>query len=211
MRRSITPYSMKFTVIRLRALRRRERISVTRQSPTRCYACTKSATTEEHVPPLSFFPEDQRKNLITVPSCEDHSNSNSKDVEYARNIVTAMFGVNALGQKLFADKSLRSFEHSPALMYKTFSDIRPVNIQEMTAGAFTVDREKVITVMRACIRALHFRETRERVLEWEIILPNPAFTDGVPQEQVAWWHQSLALFSQILFKVRTTNSPEVFE
>jgi hypothetical protein len=184
---------------------------VTRQSPTLCYACTKLATTKEHVPPLSFFPEDQRKNLITVPSCEDHNNSNSKDVEYARNIVTTMFGVNALGQKLFADKSFRSFDRSPALIYKTFSDICPVSAQEMTVGAFTIDRERVITVMRACIRALHFRETRERVLGWEIILPNLAFIDGVPQEQVAWWHQSLALFSQILFKVRTTNSPGVFE
>ena len=74
---------------------------MTRQSPMLCYACPKSATTKEHVPPLSFFPEDQRKNLITVPSCEDHNNSNSKDAEYAQNIVTTMFGVNALGQKLF--------------------------------------------------------------------------------------------------------------
>ena len=66
-------------------------------------------------------------------------------------------------------------------------------------------------MMRACIRALHFRETRERVLGWEIVLPNLAFTDGAPQDQVAWWHLSLALFSQILFRVRTTNSPGVFE
>ena len=29
-------------------------------------------------------------------------------------------------------------------MYKTFSDIRPVNLREMTVGAFTVDRERVI-------------------------------------------------------------------
>jgi len=122
-----------------------------------------------------------------------------------------MFGVNALGQKFFADKSLRSLDSSPALIYKTFSDIRRANLQETTVGVFTVDRERVITVMRACIRALHFRETRERVFGWEIILPNLAFTDGAPQEQVAWWHQSLALFSQILFRVRTTNSPGVFE
>jgi hypothetical protein len=184
---------------------------MTPESPTRCYACTKPATTKEHAPPFSFFPEGQRKNLITVPSCEDHNNANSKDVEYVRNILTTMFGVNALGQQLFTDKSLRSFDRSPALLNKTFSDIRPVNVQGVTVGAFTVDRERVIAVMKACICALHFRETKERVPEWEIILPNLAFTGDVPEEQVAMWNQFLSMFSQIPFNVQMTDSPDVFQ
>jgi len=32
-----------------------------------CYMCERTATTREHVPPKSFFPEGYRTNLVTVP------------------------------------------------------------------------------------------------------------------------------------------------
>lgn len=176
-----------------------------------CYACTKSATTKEHAPPFSFFPAEQRTNLITVPSCPEHNNDNSKDVEYARNVISTMFGVNEIGQQLFADKSMRSFDRSPALMYKTFADIRPVQLQGGTVGAFTVDTARIANVMRACITALHFLETGERASDWEIILPNLTFQGDVSVEESDAWFEFLSLFQQIPFKVQTTSSPKVFE
>jgi hypothetical protein len=180
-------------------------------SSKQCYACTKSATTKEHAPPFSFFPAGQRTNLITVPSCPEHNNDNSKDVEYARNVISTMFGVNAIGQQLFADKSIRSFDRSPALLYKTFADIRPVQLQGSTVGAFTVDTARITNVIRACITAVHFRETGERASDWEIILPNLAFQGDVPAEQSSAWYGFLSLFGQMPFQVQTTSSPEVFE
>jgi hypothetical protein len=128
-----------------------------------CYACTKPGTTKEHAPPFSFFPAGQRTNLITVPSCPEHNNDNSKDVEYVRNVISTMFGVNSIGQQLFADKSMRSFDRSPALLYNTFADIRPVQLQGGTVTAFTIDTARIANVMRACITALHFQETGGRV------------------------------------------------
>jgi hypothetical protein len=94
-----------------------------------CYACDQPATTREHVPPQSFFPEGHRQNLITVPSCALHNNGNSLDVEYTRNIISTSFGVNDLGERHFLHKGMRSLEHSPALLQRTFADIRPVIIQ----------------------------------------------------------------------------------
>ncbi|MDC5072991.1 hypothetical protein NRA08_18095, partial [Acinetobacter baumannii] len=58
-----------------------------------CYMCDAEATTVEHVPPKCIFPEskdlssadkllDFRKQLITVPSCDDHNGKKSKDDEY---------------------------------------------------------------------------------------------------------------------------------
>jgi hypothetical protein len=176
-----------------------------------CYACTKPATTKEHAPPFSFFPAGQRTNLITVPSCPGHNNDSSKDVEYARNVISTMFGVNAIGQQLFAAKSIRSFDRSPALMYKTFADIRPVQLQGMMVGAFTVDTARIASVMRACITALHFRETGERASDWEIILPNLVFQGDVPAEQSGAWYGFLSMLRQIPFEVQTTSSPDVFE
>ena len=86
-----------------------------------CYACVGLATTKEHAPPRSFFPKIwKRGNLITVPSCDAHNHDQSEDVEYARNVISTMFGTNAVGQLHFANKSLRSFEHSPALSTSDF-------------------------------------------------------------------------------------------
>lgn len=59
-------------------------------SVTHCYMCEATATSVEHVPPRCLFPEQKdlpsgvnlRKQLITVPSCEAHNTSKSKDDEY---------------------------------------------------------------------------------------------------------------------------------
>jgi hypothetical protein len=49
-----------------------------------CYFCGRPATSKEHVPPKSFFPEtkEERINLITVPSCDEHNNKKSETNEY---------------------------------------------------------------------------------------------------------------------------------
>src|SRR6185437_6074985 len=77
---------------------------MTTKAAETCYACDQPATTREHVPPFSFFPEGHKQNLITVPSCAAHNNANSKDVEYVRNIITTSFGVNSVGETIFSTK-----------------------------------------------------------------------------------------------------------
>src|SRR5262249_38328640 len=55
-----------------------------------CFMCDKPATTKDHIPPLCFFPEQKdipkganyRKNLITVPACDEHNSKTSMDDEY---------------------------------------------------------------------------------------------------------------------------------
>lgn len=176
-----------------------------------CYACDQPATTKEHAPPSSFFPKGERNNLITVPSCREHNNDQSKDVEYARNVITIMFGVNEVGQQHFSDKSLRSLEHSPALLCTTFSGIRRVNFQGVATGAFTVNRERVTSTMKACIRALHFRETQEKIFNWEVILPNLYFSGSTTDREIVEWNQLISVFHRLPFMARPTNSPDVFE
>lgn len=50
----------------------------------RCYyqGCEREGITKEHIPPKSFFPKDQRNQLLTVPSCEFHNNAKSSDDIY---------------------------------------------------------------------------------------------------------------------------------
>jgi hypothetical protein len=133
------------------------------------------------------------------------------DVEYTRNIISLFFGVNDVGERHFLDKAMRSFDHTPALLHTTFSDIRPVKVQGMEIGAFTTDVERVKAVMNACLTALHFHETGERMGRWEIVLPNMGFANDTTQEEAGAWRQFLSLFSQMPFQTRRTNSPDVFQ
>lgn len=49
-----------------------------------CYfqGCREKGTTKEHIPPRSFFPEGEKKQLLTVKSCPAHNNAKSKDDLY---------------------------------------------------------------------------------------------------------------------------------
>ena len=176
-----------------------------------CYACDQPATTKEHAPPFSFFPEGHRNNLITVPSCTLHNNANAMDVEYTRNIISTFLGVNDVGQRHFLEKAMRSFDHTPALLHTTFSDIQPVKIQGLEVGVFTTDVKRVNAVMSACLTALHFRETGEKRGLWEIVLPNMGLTDDTTQEEADAWRQSLSVIFQMPFQMRVTGSPDVFQ
>jgi hypothetical protein len=59
--------------------------------------CSADATTREHVPPKSLFPKGYRENLTIVRSCVTHNHDQSLDIEYARNLITGFYGVNAQG------------------------------------------------------------------------------------------------------------------
>lgn len=60
-----------------------------RKGRAQCYMCVSPATSREHVPPLCLFPEskdvggkDYRRNLITVPSCDEHNSKKESDDEF---------------------------------------------------------------------------------------------------------------------------------
>ena len=66
--------------------------------------CGLPATSKEHVPPLCLFPElkdisnlNFRKDLITVPSCEEHNSKKSKEDEFLMVSIAAIVGNNGLG------------------------------------------------------------------------------------------------------------------
>jgi hypothetical protein len=67
--------------------------------------CDYLATSREHVPPKCIFPElkddpsglDLRKDLITVPSCDHHNSSKSKDDEFLMVSLAGIIGNNSVG------------------------------------------------------------------------------------------------------------------
>lgn len=69
-----------------------------------CYKCGKVATSREHVPPICLFPEAKdvmglnfRKDLITVPSCDEHNSKKSHDDEFLMLSIAGIVGNNLVG------------------------------------------------------------------------------------------------------------------
>src|ERR1700735_2567636 len=95
-----------------------------------CYICEQIATSREHVPAQSFFPEgkdalngaDLRRNLITVPSCDAHNQNKKKDDEYLWIIISACSSLNECGHQMVRTKVRRSTERRPALVRSLFEE-----------------------------------------------------------------------------------------
>lgn len=139
--------------------------------PNLCYACDRRATTREHVPPLCLFPQEYRSNLVTVPSCSAHNNANSKDVEYARNVlVCASKELGPESAAVFA-RMMRSMERRPAIVDTTFPDLHPIEFGGEQTGYFSIDLHRFNRIMVAIAQALHYRDLGSKVRYWEVFCP----------------------------------------
>jgi hypothetical protein len=89
-----------------------------------CYACGNSATSDEHVPPKCLFPEtkdtpdgtDLRRNLFTVPSCEEHNTHKSGDDEYLFFVLAMNLPANHVANLQVSSKIARAVARRPKLV-----------------------------------------------------------------------------------------------
>ncbi|TGK83283.1 hypothetical protein EHQ24_06680 [Leptospira noumeaensis] len=81
----------------------------------KCYYCGKEATSREHIPPQSFFPSNQKLDLVTIPSCEEHNSKKSNKDEYVRNYITIHRSVKKSGYEKFEEKSRKAFKRNKSL------------------------------------------------------------------------------------------------
>lgn len=111
--------------------------------PDACFACERAATTREHVPPSCLFPErkdaldgrDHRRNLITVPSCEDHNAAKSADDWYLLWVLSANVMANAVGMRQALTKLGRAHKRRPALGESILQEATDVIVQDSRSGA----------------------------------------------------------------------------
>ncbi|HEU6436075.1 MAG TPA: hypothetical protein VE028_01320 [Nitratidesulfovibrio sp.] len=101
----------------------------------KCYMCEKDATSREHVPPKCLFPEssefhdnDYRKNIITVPSCDEHNSKKSKDDEFLLLNIPRISGNNTVGFIIGSTKVSRAFDRSPHLEDAVFKNKKTIEI-----------------------------------------------------------------------------------
>ena len=128
-----------------------------------CYMCTEIATSGEHAPPRCLFPEtkyigeenDQRINLIKVPSCDLHNSQKSTDDEYLLYLFSMSKRANGCGLVNFHTKVAKSARRRPKLAEKIFKNEKIIDEKSV----FEIDRERIDKAMGQMARAIFYSET----------------------------------------------------
>ena len=124
----------------------------------------------EHVPPRCLFPhskdlpagENLRKNLITVPSCDEHNREKSGDDQHLMHVLAMNLPAGAVGESLFATKVVRSIQRRPALAARMLSTAIPVVLRNPSTGeevgtvAIQGDGERVSKTLELVARGIYF-------------------------------------------------------
>jgi hypothetical protein len=151
-------------------------------SAATCYMCDSVETSREHVPPLCFFPEakkfgqDLRRNLITVPSCDQHNSQKSKDDEFLRSVILMTPGNNEAGQHQFAWKLLPATSRKPHAYRPFFID--KGTVAQGKGRALQINRDRFNRCIDHLARALFFHAYKRK---WKlpIITFSPNFFSGI--------------------------------
>jgi len=72
----------------------------------KCYfqGCQNKGVTKEHIPPKSFFPKNQRNQLLTVKSCKTHNNDKAKNDIYVLAQICLNASPSNYSRDLFIEK-----------------------------------------------------------------------------------------------------------
>ena len=140
-----------------------------------CYACDKPRTSMEHAPPRCFFPEEKdengaylyRKELMKVPSCDEHNTKKSSDDVYALWHLAPVVGVNECGLLILSTVLQRVADHDwdkrgGALARRILNEFSELDDEGRPIGK--VDAPRMIRFMVACARAVYFYEKFEKLL-----------------------------------------------
>ena len=135
-----------------------------------CYMCNQKATTREHIPPISIFPEqkdvngiDFRKNLITVPSCDLHNLKKSKDDEFLMACLAGIVGNNEVGFVQTKTKVSRAVKRREKLANFIIKD--PINFQIKSENGIifplqygSIDNKRLIKCFEHIAYGLYYHE-----------------------------------------------------
>lgn len=153
---------------------------------THCYMCDATATSVEHVPPRCLFPEQKdlpdgenlRKQLITVPSCDVHNSSKSKDDEYLLYTLSMNIPNNQTASSHFSTKVLRAIQRRPSVIKKFAEKQISVKVENTETGethetlAFQVDQRRLESALEMIGYALYFHHFRTRWKGSVSVYPN---------------------------------------
>jgi hypothetical protein len=190
-----------------------------------CYMCEEVETSREHVPPKCLFPElkdlpegkDLRKNLVSVPSCDEHNSQKSKDDEYLLYVLVSCHLTNQAGQKLAESKLSRAIRRNPSLMKRLLEHSAPAVIKDAQGTFETIrvefDGPRFQSIGEKIGRALYFHHFRQKWVERIKFVCNFTFLVSGPNAQAV--NQDLSVingYADKLFAAAPNHgeNPEVF-
>jgi hypothetical protein len=188
-----------------------------------CYWCGRKATSAEHVPPKCIFPElkdsegiNYRKNLITVPSCDQHNLVKTKDDEYLLLLLVVNTLRNEVGKQQFDTKLMRLIRQKPWFVSNVIGNANSIHMFDTddtligTGKAFQVDIKRYDSIIEHVARALWFHEYGLRFRgRFEILI------NGLRYNSVRSIHKMYAVYEKELFRIQQTllfkgENPDVF-
>lgn len=154
--------------------------------------CDSEATSREHVPPKCIFPEkkdlpknfDFRKNLISVPSCDEHNSHKSKDDEYFMFILSCAFQGNEHKERHFGTKVMRAFQRKPYVYSSFMEGFTPVEVvspegENLESATFQVDRVRFDRIVKNLSCGIYFHHFQEKWRGGFRLLTNAFLVTGV--------------------------------
>ena len=186
-----------------------------------CYMCERASTSKEHVPPRCLFPEakdlgtDLRKQLITVPSCDQHNSNKSADDEFLLISLAGIIGNNSIGYTHKFTKVNRAIKRSAFRLLNEAMNRKRLEWLEFGPNKFidviwgTPDYVRLSNCFDRIARALYFHGFGSRFLGITRVLlgyvldqsKNPAEFKRLIKEKVK---------SELADKPRLGANPEVF-
>jgi hypothetical protein len=176
-----------------------------------CYVCGAPAKTKEHAPPESFFPEGYDSGLVTVPSCDEHNSRLSKDVEYVRNNLCGQFGTNLLAARVF-ETAKASYNHSPKLFSRTFSDVRQIILDGQETGAYPIELPRFKKVIKAIAYAMYYHDFGKRNEgDFDVFSPSLNSRSNLYYGMPDGYENTRRLLEACFFKSMPVPQPKVFK
>ena len=188
------------------------------KSNTTCYMCDSPATSQEHAPPACFFPKfkefnrDLRRNLITVPSCDQHNSLKSKDDEFFKAVITLVSDKSKIGKHQFNQKILHAISRRPNTYGNFFKKRGTLN--KGLNQALEIDRNRFDNCIDHLARAIFYYNYNKK---WKLPLSvfSPNFISSIENDNAVLHTKSIEMISLVNIHLEHElyhgENPEVFK
>lgn len=129
-----------------------------------CYHCGKPATSKEHIPPKCIFPTNSRyrKDLITVPACDEHNTDKALEDEFIMACVTPSVLNNNLAIAETRTRLKATLDKKPGLLAATMKNIKWFEHEKSGIVLAEADVPRLTREFELMARGLYFYEKRRR-------------------------------------------------
>jgi hypothetical protein len=137
---------------------------------------------KKYLPPNS---PDYRKNLLTVPSCEEHNNKRSADDEYTAVAIIMSIHDSEIAEALFKTKIMDALFRQKSAYAKKILNLKSVIVHERRGnlimppyrtGVNSFNRDIIDNVIKSIAQGIYYHESK-RKNKWtgDCIIKNPNF------------------------------------